>query len=96
MYIPLDNFGQVMIWVITGALAGAAAGFLVRGRNRGPIWDVIIGLTGAVIGGFLVSWLKIPVPSANITFQTGDLLIAFLGALLLMLVLRLLTPRLLR
>lgn len=96
MYIPLENFASVFILVVTGALAGAAAGFLLRGRNRGPVWDVIIGLAGAFIGSVLVGWLKIPIPSSDITFKTGDILVAFFGAVILLLVLRLVTPRFLR
>jgi len=93
MYIPLENFGSVLIWVITGALAGAAASFLVRGRNRGPVWDVVTGLIGALLGGLLVNWLKIPIPSSPITFQTGDFLVAFVGALILVILLRVLLRR---
>ncbi|MCU0477020.1 MAG: GlsB/YeaQ/YmgE family stress response membrane protein [Anaerolineae bacterium] len=88
MYIPLENFTSVFILVVTGALAGAAAGFLIRGRSRGPVWDAAIGLAGAFIGSLIVGALRIPVPSTDIVFKTGDLLVAFAGALLLMLIIR--------
>ncbi len=93
MYIPLENFWSVLIWVITGALAGAAASVLVRGRGRGPVWDVVTGLIGALLGGLLVKWLNVSVPSAPITFQTGDFLVAFIGALILVVLLRILFRR---
>jgi len=88
MYIPLENFGSIFILVVTGALAGAAAGFLVRGRNRGPVWDVITGLVGALLGGLIVKWLNISIPSVDVVFRTGDLLVAFIGALILLALLR--------
>lgn len=45
--------GGFIWWVIIGLLAGWIAGHLTRGRGFGCIVDVILGLIGAVIGGWI-------------------------------------------
>lgn len=93
MYIDLNQLGTVLIWVITGAIAGAAASFLVGRRNRNAVWDVIIGLVGAVLGGLIINALNIQVPSTPITIETRELIISFAGALIFLVLLRLLFRR---
>jgi uncharacterized membrane protein YeaQ/YmgE (transglycosylase-associated protein family) len=46
-------------WIIIGLLAGWIAGHLTRGRGFGCIVDVILGLIGAVIGGWIFTRLGI-------------------------------------
>lgn len=45
--------GGLIWWIIIGLLAGWIAGHLTRGRGFGCIVDVILGLIGAVIGGWI-------------------------------------------
>ena len=71
-------------WIIIGLLAGWLAGKLSRGRGFGCIVDVILGLIGAVIGGWIFSKLGI------VTFGfLGSLAAATLGAVLLVTIARL-------
>ena len=71
-------------WIVIGLLAGWLAGTLSRGRGFGCIVDVILGLIGAVIGGWIFSKLGI------VTFGfIGSLAAATLGAVLLVTVARL-------
>jgi uncharacterized membrane protein YeaQ/YmgE (transglycosylase-associated protein family) len=70
-------------WIIIGLIAGWLAGTIARGRGFGCITDVILGLVGAVIGGWIFSSLKIP------TFGFwGSLAAATVGAVLLVAVAR--------
>jgi uncharacterized membrane protein YeaQ/YmgE (transglycosylase-associated protein family) len=46
-------------WIILGLIAGWVAGLLARGRGFGCIGDVILGLIGSVIGGWVFSKLGI-------------------------------------
>jgi uncharacterized membrane protein YeaQ/YmgE (transglycosylase-associated protein family) len=46
-------------WIILGLIAGWIAGLLARGRGFGCIGDVILGLIGSVIGGWIFSKLGI-------------------------------------
>lgn len=93
MYINLNTFGTVFIWVVIGALAGALASFLIRGRSRGPVWDALTGLAGAVLGGFLVRLLNIQLNMGQIVFDVSDFIVAFVGAVILLFLIRVLFRR---
>lgn len=47
-------------WVVIGLLAGWIAGVITRGRGFGCLLNVVLGLVGAVIGGWIFSRLGIP------------------------------------
>jgi uncharacterized membrane protein YeaQ/YmgE (transglycosylase-associated protein family) len=71
-------------WIIIGLLAGWIAGHLTRGRGFGCLVDVILGLVGAVIGGWIFTRLGI----TALGFW-GSLAAATLGAILLVAIARL-------
>lgn len=84
------NLGMVLTWIIIGLIAGFLAGVLIRGRRFGFLASVIIGLLGAVIGGFVFNAIRIPVPASlqePINIRWIDILVAFVGAVILLLVL---------
>jgi uncharacterized membrane protein YeaQ/YmgE (transglycosylase-associated protein family) len=79
---------QVITWIVIGLIAGLLAGLLIRGRGFSFLTAVIVGLLGAVLGGFLFSVLHIPVPSAfsgGITLAWADIFVAFIGAVIILL-----------
>ncbi|HZV48162.1 MAG TPA: GlsB/YeaQ/YmgE family stress response membrane protein [Candidatus Dormibacteraeota bacterium] len=82
--------GGVLAWVVIGLVAGAVASRLVRGRGLGCLMDLVVGVLGAFIGGFLLSLL---VPGATSLGFLGSLVVATLGAVILLTFLRLLSPR---
>jgi len=55
IYIPQS----VIAWVIIGLIAGWLAGTVSRGRGFGCIADIILGMVGAVLGGWIFSKLNI-------------------------------------
>jgi uncharacterized membrane protein YeaQ/YmgE (transglycosylase-associated protein family) len=60
---------------------------VLRGRGFGFLGDVIIGIAGALVGGWLASALfKIPNPINGLNVQT--VLIAFFGALIVLMLIR--------
>jgi uncharacterized membrane protein YeaQ/YmgE (transglycosylase-associated protein family) len=71
-------------WIVIGLLAGWIAGHITRGRGFGCVVDIILGLIGAVIGGWVFTRLGI---SALGFF--GSLAAATVGAVLLVAVARL-------
>jgi uncharacterized membrane protein YeaQ/YmgE (transglycosylase-associated protein family) len=46
-------------WLFVGLIAGWLAGFAFRGRGFGCITDIVLGLVGSVIGGWLFTYLGI-------------------------------------
>ena len=78
---------HLIAWLIIGAIAGALAGRLVEGRGLGCLANVVVGIAGAVIGGVILDQLG---PNASYGFL-GSIVVAFIGASLLLAVLRLLS-----
>lgn len=82
----------LITWLVVGLVAGWLAGQVMKGGGYGLIGDIVVGVVGAVLGGFLASaLLKVPDPVNGFNLQT--LVIAFLGAVLLIWLVRLLPGR---
>lgn len=73
----------ILIWILVGAIAGWLAGQIVKGSDFGLVGDIVIGILGAFIGGWLFGGF-IVVGSPII----GMILSATLGAVILLVVLR--------
>jgi len=79
------SFETILVWLLVGAIAGSLAGTLVKGGNYGLTGDIVIGIIGAFIGGWLL-------PGAGLNLGMGLVGIIFsatIGAIGLLLVLRL-------
>ena len=82
----------ILSWIIVGLIAGFLAGQVMRGGGYGVIGDIIIGVIGGVLGGWIAFYFfHVGDPMSGINLPS--ILIAFLGALLLLLVLRLLAGK---
>lgn len=73
----------ILIWVISGIIAGWLTGLVMRGRGFGLVGDLIVGLVGGIIGGSLAGLLGI-VPTSWI----GHILVAALGGVVLVAIIR--------
>jgi uncharacterized membrane protein YeaQ/YmgE (transglycosylase-associated protein family) len=81
---------HLLTWLIAGALAGR----LVRGRGLGCLMDIIVGLAGAVIGGLLVHQVDPTlIASGGFLGLIEDVVVAFLGAVILLCAVLLLSPK---
>jgi len=80
--------GSWLSWIIVGLIAGAIAARVVAGRGFGCIADIVVGVAGAIIGGFLLSALF--GASGTVGFW-GSLIVAFIGAAVLLAALKLLS-----
>ena len=47
------DFGMFVSWVVVGLLAGWLAGFVMKGGGYGLIGDMVLGLVGSVVGGWI-------------------------------------------
>lgn len=80
--------GSWISWILVGLIAGAIAARVVAGRGFGCIADIVVGVAGALIGGYLLS--TILNLSGNVGFW-GSIVVAFIGAAVLLSVLKLLS-----
>ena len=81
----------IVIWIIVGAIAGFVASKVLTGKGMGLLWDIVVGILGAFLGGWLAGLIGMPVDTG--TFTVGGLLAAFVGAVILLVVFRALTHR---
>jgi uncharacterized membrane protein YeaQ/YmgE (transglycosylase-associated protein family) len=80
---------SILSWIVVGLIAGWLADTLMKGRGRGLLYSMILGIVGALVGGFLASALfgvADPLTGFNIT----TLIVAFLGAVVLIAIVRVL------
>jgi uncharacterized membrane protein YeaQ/YmgE (transglycosylase-associated protein family) len=84
----LSNEG-VLIIVIVGLVAGWLAGQVMRGSGFGLIGDLIVGLLGALIGDWMLPQLHIHLGVGIVALIAN----AFIGAVVLLLILRLVGGR---
>jgi uncharacterized membrane protein YeaQ/YmgE (transglycosylase-associated protein family) len=80
--------GGIIAWIIVGLVAGWAASSVSRGHGFGIVGDIIVGLIGALIGGFLTGFFI-----HGSVGLIGSIIIAFIGAVILLALLRALTGR---
>jgi len=81
------NASQIVSYLIVGALVGSLVGGLVTRKKEGfGFWlNLFCGLVGALIGGGLFSLLQIRLGLGEIKVSLEDLIAAFAGALVLLL-----------
>jgi len=77
----------LIAWIIIGVVAGWLTGKLMRGEGFGFFVDMIVGLVGALVGGFLSSHLG--AGGVNDHGLVGSIVIATIGAVVLTFLLRL-------
>jgi uncharacterized membrane protein YeaQ/YmgE (transglycosylase-associated protein family) len=82
----------ILAWIVVGLIAGWLAGLVMKGGGYGIVGDIIVGIIGAVVGGFLASLLfgiSNPVNGLNV----GTIIVAFLGAVVAIAIIRALPGR---
>jgi uncharacterized membrane protein YeaQ/YmgE (transglycosylase-associated protein family) len=78
----------ILSWIIVGIIAGWLAGLVMRGSGYGVVGDMVLGIVGAFVGGFLAGALfNIPDPIGGLDLTT--LIVAFLGAVIVVALVRL-------
>ena len=79
-------FGGLLWWIVVGLIAGWLAGKVMKGSGHGIAMDIVIGMVGAVIGGFLFGTLG-GFPFGGLI---GSVVVAFVGSVILIWLARLL------
>jgi uncharacterized membrane protein YeaQ/YmgE (transglycosylase-associated protein family) len=78
---------DVLTWIIVGLVAGLLASLVMGGIGFGIVGDIVIGILGALFGGWLFAQMGWSTPFPGIA---GTIFIAFIGAVVLLLIIRLL------
>jgi uncharacterized membrane protein YeaQ/YmgE (transglycosylase-associated protein family) len=81
------DFDTVLIWVLVGLVAGFAASHLALGHGLGVVGDTVVGILGAIIGGFLATVFHVSIVLVGHPIISA-MIVAFIGAALLLLVVR--------
>jgi uncharacterized membrane protein YeaQ/YmgE (transglycosylase-associated protein family) len=76
----------LVILLVVGAIAGWAAGQIVKGYGFGLLGNIIVGVIGAFIGGWLLPRIGIHIGGGPLI---GEIISAFIGAVILLFILRL-------
>jgi uncharacterized membrane protein YeaQ/YmgE (transglycosylase-associated protein family) len=75
-----------ILWLLFGALVGWLASIVMRtDAQQGALLNIVVGIVGAFLGGFLFSLLGIGGSNINSgDFSLSSLLVSFLGAVVLL------------
>ncbi|MEA2701161.1 MAG: hypothetical protein QOI66_5432 [Myxococcales bacterium] len=79
------NLETFLIWVAVGLVAGWLASAVVGG-GMGVVGDIVVGIVGSFLGGLIFRGLHIGTPFHGLA---GTIFVAFIGAIVLLLALRL-------
>lgn len=80
----------ILGWIVVGLIAGGLARWIVKDDRTGCIYTMVIGVLGALIGGGLMSFVD---EEGVDDFSIRSILVAAIGAVLLLLVLQALAGR---
>lgn len=76
-----------LLWVIiVGLIAGWAAGRIMGKGGYGPLMDIVLGIVGGIVGGFLISLIGLHTSGGLIS----EIVVAIIGAVFLIWVSRML------
>lgn len=79
----------LIAWIIIGVIAGWLTGKLMKGSGFGFLMDMVVGLVGALIGGFISGHMGFGTTSQH--GMIGSIVIAVIGAVVLTVIVRLIT-----
>jgi uncharacterized membrane protein YeaQ/YmgE (transglycosylase-associated protein family) len=77
---------DLLTWLVVGLVAGLLASLVMGGTGFGLLGDIIIGIVGAFVGGWIFRALGTSAPFGGLA---GVIFVAFIGAVVLLFVLRL-------
>lgn len=85
----MDQGHGIIAWIVIGAVAGFITGKLMKGSGYGFFMDLVVGIVGAMIGGFLSFHLGLGGVREHGLIMS--IVIAVIGAVLLTVVIRMVT-----
>jgi len=80
---------SILLWLLFGALVGWLAGIIMKSKKT-LFWNIVFGIIGSFIGGFVASFLGFGSLSGGFSFDVINILISVGGACLLILIVKIL------
>lgn len=81
---------SILGWIVLGLIAGFIASKIVTSQGQGVIMDIILGIVGAIVGGYLFTTFGgMPVTGFNIY----SMVVAIVGAIVVLLIYHAITGR---
>lgn len=86
---------EIVAWVIMGVLVGVVAGMMtsLKCSGFGKLGRLLLGLSGAFLGGMVVRVTNLDFGWGLVRIRYEELLVSFLGAILLVVLARIILPR---
>jgi uncharacterized membrane protein YeaQ/YmgE (transglycosylase-associated protein family) len=85
VYLTNNSMG-IISWIFLGLIAGALAKFILPGKDPGGFFvTILIGIVGGILGGFLGTFIGL---GKIESFDIGGIIIATIGAILLLIIYR--------
>jgi uncharacterized membrane protein YeaQ/YmgE (transglycosylase-associated protein family) len=75
-------------WLVIGLIAGWLASMIMGRGGYGIVGDIVVGVVGAFIGGFIARLLNLAGPAASDPFSWASLIFAIIGAIVLIAIVR--------
>jgi uncharacterized membrane protein YeaQ/YmgE (transglycosylase-associated protein family) len=88
-----ETIRSIITWAVTGGIAGWLASLLLRTEKQGCLVNIILGIAGAFVGGFVVGYLIFPGGGGFTGWWLSDSICnATIGSILILLVLEIILP----
>ena len=80
----------ILSWIVVGLIAGWLAGLVVKGGGFGCVGDIVVGVIGGLLGGWIASYF-FHMGDAITGINLQSILVAFVGAVIFVIALRLIS-----
>jgi len=77
---------NLLVWLLVGLVAGWLTGKVMRGKGYGVLGDIIVGILGAIVGSWVFD--KLHIGRIFSVALLDDIIVAFIGAVILVAILR--------
>ncbi len=84
---------QILAWVVLGGVAGFIASKIINKSGEGLMMDIVLGIVGAFVGGFISNHFFGGAGTGHNILSISTLIVAVLGAIVVLLIYRLVVRR---